>query len=118
MLVLNTNSSKPVNFNITAGPQFGFNVGAEGDTRSSGEGTETVTAVVAVNPVDFGIAYGAGFDFKLGDAVTLDLGFRGVEGLMDIGDDSGTKATNEYLVIEKSPLRTYAGYIGLRFNFY
>jgi opacity protein-like surface antigen len=117
MLVLNTNSAKPVNFNITAGPQIAFNVGAKGDSYSS-NGNDSLTAVVAVKPVDLGVAYGAGFDFKLGEAVTLDLGFRGVHGLIDISDNSKTKATNEYLILDRTQIDTYAGYIGLRINFY
>jgi hypothetical protein len=116
MFVLNTNITKPVNFNVTAGPQVGINVGSKIETDNNGAADST-TAVLAVKGHDFGIAYGAGFDFRLGSDVQLGLGFRGVHGLLDISDRSQTKSTDEYLILDKSYLDTYAAYIGIRFNF-
>jgi hypothetical protein len=117
MFVLNTNITKPVNFNITAGPQVGINVGSKIESDYVGNGADSTTAVLAVKGHDFGIAYGAGFDFRLGHDVQLGLGFRGVHGLLDISDRSRTKATDEYLILDRSYVDTYSAYVGIRFNF-
>lgn len=117
MLVLNTDITKPVNFNITAGPQIGINVGTKYEDYEN-SGNDSIKAVVAVKQSDLGFAYGAGFDFRLAKEVQLGIGFRGVYGLVDISDKSRTRSTGEYLVIDKTHINTYAAYIGLRFNFY
>jgi len=116
MLVLNTGYSKPVNLNIAAGPQFSFNTGS---SITAGDGSEgdTVHAVVAVKPADVGFAYGAGLDFGFGSSLKLSIGYRGVIGLVDISDKSKSLTTNEYYVIDRSHVRTYAGYVGLTFGF-
>jgi opacity protein-like surface antigen len=116
LLVLNTDASKPVNLNIAFGPQFGINTGSSVDADGSG-GVDTVQAVVAVKPADFGLAYGAGLDFKLSPALSLDLGFRGVYGILDISDNNKTKTTNQYYILDRSHVKTYAGYAGLRLLF-
>lgn len=123
LLSLNTNRMKVVNFNIVAGPQVGINVGSSLKTtetgNGNGNGTTSAQAVLAVKKSDFGIAYGAGLDFGLNQARTirLDLGFRGVMGLIDIADRSQTMETNSYYVLQKKETRTYAGYIGFTFLF-
>ena len=123
LLSLNTNRMKVVNVNVVAGPQVGINVGSSLKTtetgNGNGNGTTTAQAVLAVKKSDFGIAYGAGLDFGLNQARTirLDLGFRGVMGLVDISDRSQTMETNSYYVLQKKETRTYAGYIGFTFLF-
>ncbi len=116
MLVLNTDVRRIVNLNITAGPQIGINIGSEVSSNSSNN-VDTVKAVVAAKPMDFGVAYGAGLDIRLSPVLTFDFGFRGVLGLLDISDDSRTATTKEYLVLDRSYVRTFAGYVGLRLNF-
>lgn len=114
MLSLNTDKTAAVNLNIVAGPQFGLNLGS--DVKSSGtdsEGTETVTAVVAVKEGDVGLAYGAGLEFALNKDRTfrLDLGFRGFYGLVDM--DSDEIAPGTYNIIVNTSRKTYAGYAGI-----
>jgi Outer membrane protein beta-barrel domain len=118
LLGLHTGYDKPVSFNVMFGPQFGINTGStlEG---SGGEGVDTVQASVKIKPTDFGIAYGAGFDFGLGPdrLVHLNVGFRGVYGLVDISDQSQTTTTPNYYVIDRANLKTYSAYAGLSFKF-
>lgn len=115
---LNTNRDAGVNFKVEAGPQFGINVGSRIDTKTEGDQTH-VRGVLAVKQGDFGVAYGAGVDFGLipGGNLRLDLGFRGVQGLIDISDDSKTIETSEYYILEKSRMQTYSLYAGLAFKF-
>jgi hypothetical protein len=118
LLSLNTGKGSPVNLNIVAGPQVGINVGSKLES-SGGNGVDTVQAVLAVKSGDVGVAYGAGLEFGLGEArnVILDIGFRGVYGLVDISDRSKSTTTNEYYVLDRAHVQSYAGYIGLKFAF-
>jgi hypothetical protein len=118
LLRYNTDITRPVNFNVVAGPQFGINVGS---SISGGDGaqTDTVEAVLAVKPADFGVAYGAGFNFGLGPNANpkLNLGFRGVYGLLDISEKSQTTATNQFYILDRSHVKTYAGVLGITYLF-
>lgn len=118
LLTLNTDKSKPVNFNVAFGPQVGINTGSKVKTTSNGD-VDTVRAVVALKQSDLGVAYGAGVEFCLNPmrTVRLNLGFRGVYGLVDISDRSKTKATDSYFIIDKTNRESYAGYLGLSFLF-
>jgi opacity protein-like surface antigen len=115
LLVLNTNSTKPVNFNLAVGPQLGILVGSRFDAAAQ-DSTVTSTAVLNAKSGDVGFAYGAGIDFNLGPVVTIGVGYRGVIGLLDISDDSATKETDQFYVLQKSKVKTNAGYIGIRFR--
>ena len=55
MIVLHTNYNAGVNFNVAVGPQFGINTGSKIETSGVSEG-DSVHAVLAVKPADFGIA--------------------------------------------------------------
>lgn len=126
MFVLNTNITKPVNFNIAAGPQLGINTGAKVSSVSQGN-TEVINSKFAVKATDFGFAYGAGLDFRIIPALSIDLGFRGVMGLIDISDknatatytttDNGVTTIHTVAVMDKSKVSSYGGYLGLRLNF-
>lgn len=118
LLTLNTNKSKPVNFSVAVGPQLGINTGSKISTTGNGD-VDTVRAVVALKQSDVGVAYGAGVEFCLNPmrTVRLNLGFRGVYGLIDISDNSKTKATGSYFIIDKTNRESYAGYLGLSFMF-
>jgi opacity protein-like surface antigen len=119
LLTLNTDKSKPVNLNVAFGPQLGVNVGTSVHTTGTSNETTVVEPVVAVKKADFGLAYGAGLEFALNPprTVRLNLGFRGVYGLIDIRDNSKTITTDQYYVLARTHTQTYAGYIGLAFMF-
>lgn len=119
LLVLNTNKMNAVNLNFAFGPQIGVNVGSKITTTEPSNGIDTVNAVLAIKQGDLGIAYGAGLDFAINAERTmrLDIGFRGVMGLVDISDRSKTLVTNEYYVLQKSHVLSYSGYIGFTFLF-
>ena len=120
MFSFNTNYGKPVNFNVAVGPYFGVNTGARTEvTNDNGNGGITTQAVVEVNPVDIGIGYGAGFDFGFGETrwLHLNIGFRGTEGLIDIGEtDIAIREDQFQLVAGRSRMQTYAAYVGLMFK--
>jgi hypothetical protein len=118
LLTLNTDKSQCVNFQVAVGPQLGINVGSKVTTTGNSD-VDTLRATVAVKQADFGFAYGAGFDFALNKmrTVKLNVGFRGVYGLIDISDNSKTKATDSYLILDKTNIETYSGYLGLSFVF-
>jgi opacity protein-like surface antigen len=113
LLSLNTSKLSSVNLNVVAGPQIGFNVGANVNT-SGGDGIYNSQAEVSVKKSDIGLAYGAGLDFGLNETKTmrLGIGFRGVFGLIDISDNSQTQTTESYYVLDKTNLKTYSAYIG------
>ena len=111
LLALNSGKSKIVNLNVVAGPQIGINVGSDLETVDSGE----EVAVLAVKKGDLGLAYGAGLQF--GKMVKFDIGFRGVYGLIDISDDSKTKTTDQYYILDRTHVKTYSAYAGLSFLF-
>jgi opacity protein-like surface antigen len=115
MFVLNSDISEIANFNLTVGPQFGINTGAR--LTSSGTIPDSVDFIVAVKGSDFGIAYGGGIDVRLNPTISLDAGFRGMYGLLDISNNSQTKTTRQLYILDRSRVKAYAGYIGLRINF-
>ena len=115
LLSLNTGSSSPVNLNFVVGPQWGFNVGSK--LELAGNANDSLQARLAVKKSDFGIAYGAGFDFGLGQLIRLGIGFRGVYGLVDISDNNTSMTTNEYYILDKTHIKTYSGYAGVTFGF-
>lgn len=118
LLSLNTNKSGGVNFNIVAGPQIGISAGSS--LRISGNNsTDSTQAVLSVKKGDLGVAYGAGVDFGINESHTIrvSLGYRGVLGLIDISDNSGTIVTDSYYVLDKTHIRSNAAYIGLSFLF-
>ena len=118
MLSLNTGKSRITNLNIVAGPQIGISVGSSINT-SGGNGTYTTQAKLALKKNDFGFAYGAGLDFGINTSRTirLGLGYRGVIGLVDISDNSKSASSDSYYVVEKTHLKTNAGYIGFSILF-
>jgi opacity protein-like surface antigen len=118
LLMLNTDVTKPVNFNICGGPQLGINTGSRVETTHV-EGTDQtqVDAVLKVKASDIGVAFGAGFDFNIANAITLNIGYRGVYGLLDISDKSGTTTTNQYYILNRSQVQTHSAYAGLNILF-
>ena len=127
MLVLNTDIRRIVNFNVTAGPQLGINTGAKVSSVSQGN-TQVVNTKFAVKATDFGVAYGAGFDFRFVPALSVGIGFRGVTGLVDISDknstatysstdNNGVTTSQTVVVLDKSKVTSYGGYLGIRLNF-
>lgn len=119
LLTLNTNYGKVVNLNMVLGPQIGINTGARLEEETQ-EGVAVGEAVLAVKPVDAGVVYGAGLDFGIGSErnVHLNIGFRGVVGIVNIEDtdDSQNLTTNQYYILERSRIRILGGYIGMTFK--
>ena len=115
---LNSGKSNPVNLNIVAGPQIGLSVGSSVNS-TGGNGTYTSQAVLSIKKSDIGVAYGAGIDFGLNEALTfrLGLGFRGVLGLIDISDNNKTADKDTYYIVDQSKIKTYSGYLGISFLF-
>jgi len=119
LISFNTNYGRPVNFNVTLGPQMGFNTGTNLETSNATGGGTTQEAVLKVKPADVGVAYGAGFDFGIGEYrhFHINLGFRGVYGLVNVNDDNVSSLSNgQYYVLQKSNVKTYAGYLGIMFK--
>ncbi|MCX6180322.1 MAG: porin family protein [Bacteroidetes bacterium] len=118
MISLNTGKSNPVNLKIEAGPQIGFNAGAN-ITSNSGASTDTVQTVFATKSGDFGFAYGAGLDFVLNSRKTIrmDLGFRGVYGLVNISNTSKASGSDTYYILDRAIVRTSSAYIGMTLLF-
>jgi hypothetical protein len=116
MLTLSTDKTKPVNFNVMLGPQFGLNVGSK-ITGDDGGDEDTLHAVIAVKEGDVGVAYGAGFEIALipDHSVRLDFGFRGMYGLVDMRGDKIDP--NTYNVVVKGSRKSYGGYLGVTFGF-
>jgi hypothetical protein len=116
LLSLNTGKSKPVNLNFVIGPQIGFNVGAEVEPTKA---PDTYEATLVVKKNDLGLAYGAGVDFGLNSEKTfrLGVGYRGVIGLINISDKSSTSETEDYYILEKTNIKTFAIYAGISFLF-
>lgn len=116
LLLLNTGKAKPVNLSVVAGPQIGLSAGSNVKT-TGGDGSTTQEAVLVVKKGDLGFAYGAGLDFGINakKTIRLGIGFRGVFGLLDISDDSQTTSGESYMILDKSKVKTYSGYIGLSF---
>jgi opacity protein-like surface antigen len=118
MISFNTGKSKPVNLNLVAGPQLGYNVGSK-ITTSGGQSSDTLVTVLATKRSDFGFAYGAGLEFALNTTRTirLDLGYRGVYGFANISNTSQTTATNSYYILDRAKVRTNSAYVGFTFLF-
>ncbi len=116
LLSLNTGKFSAVNFNIVAGPQIGLSVGSNVALTS---GANNSVPILSVKKGDLGLAYGAGIDFGVNPAKTfrIGLGFRGVAGLLDISDNSGTATSDSYYLLDRTHLRTYSAYVGLSFLF-
>lgn len=114
---VNTGKTKTVNFNLVGGPQIGISVGSNIFTPR--DGNNSTTAVLSVKKGDLGFAYGAGLDFGINSARTtrVGLGFRGVQGLFDISDNSATLSTDGFYLLDRSKVKTYAAYLGLSFLF-
>lgn len=115
---LNTGKGNPVNLNLSLGPQLGLNMGSK-IKKSGGSNSDTVTYILATKKSDFGFAYGAGFEFMLNEIETIrmDLGFRGVYGLVNINNNEEPRAEGETYIVESAKVRTNSIYIGLSFLF-
>ncbi|CAN5527586.1 hypothetical protein BH11BAC1_BH11BAC1_25440 [soil metagenome] len=118
LFVLNTDVSRVVNLNVCAGPQLGINTGSSLKTESSNsDNADTVHAVLAVKTADFGFAYGIGVDFMLAPSLKLSIGYRGVQGLVDVSDKSKNTTNNDYYILDRAHVNTYSGYAGLAICF-
>ncbi len=114
MFSLNTNKTKMVNLNAVLGPQLGLNIGSSVSSSS-----DTLTTVLKVKKSDFGFAYGAGVEIALNDlrTVRLDMGFRGVYGLINISNTQDPSETGSYYILKQANVRTSSVYLGLSLLF-
>jgi len=116
LLAINTDKTMPVFFGVVVGPQFGVNIGSNFSGNSTNN-KDTLNAVLAVKQGDVGMAYGAGFGIALNKQrnIRLDLGFRGVYGLVNM---NGTLAgDNSYNILVSGSRKSYGGYAGITFLF-
>ncbi len=118
LLSINTNKTKPVNFNLVVGPQLGINVGSSVN-KTGGSSSDTLVGVFAIKKNDIGLAYGAGLEFMLNKDRTmrLGLGYRGVYGFTNISNTSQVINNPSYYIIEKANIRSNSVYIGFAFLF-
>jgi opacity protein-like surface antigen len=118
MFSINTGKANPVNLNLVVGPQLGFNLGSS-IKRDGGTDTDTFTYVLATKKNDIGFAYGAGFEFMLNEirTIRMDLGFRGVHGLMNINNKEINETEGSVFIIDGAKVRTKSLYIGFSFLF-
>ncbi len=112
---LNSNYGKPVNINVAFGPQLGLLVGS----KVSGNDGD-FNAVLAAKGTDLGVGFGGGLDFALGPKhhTHINLGYRGVQGLLDIDNSNGSTnlSTNQYYILQKSKTNTNSLYLGIMFK--
>lgn len=115
---VNTGKSNYVNLSVGAGPQFGLSLGSNVDV-DSGNGPDTLTAIIDIRNNDFGVAYGAGLSFSLNEmrTIRLDLGYRGVYGLVNIASNSRELDSDSYYAFENAKIRTNAIYAGISLCF-
>lgn len=118
LLAFNTGKNKPVNFNVVIGPQIGISAGTDIHV-SVAEGTNGSRAVLSSKTTDLGFAYGAGVDFGITPSQNfrLGIGYRGVQGLLDISDNSESVATDEFYVLSRTKTKTNSAYIGFSILF-
>lgn len=117
LLSLNSGKSNLVNVNAVVGPQIGVNVGSNVSIKTSG--TTNNGSILSVKKVDLGFAYGIGLDFGLKTSLNarLLLGYRGVLGLIDISNQNKNTPFKTYYLLDKTYLKTQAGYIGISLLF-
>ena len=115
---LNTGKSNYVNLSLGAGPQLGLSLGSNVDL-DEGSGPDTLTAIIDIRENDFGVAYGGGLSFSLNEmrTIRLDLGYRGVYGLVNIASNRREPDANSYYAFENARVRTNALYAGLTLCF-
>ena len=65
------------------------------------------------------LKHSPGFCFGIAAAgmLRLGLGFRGVIGLIDISDNSGSVTTNSYYILDRTHIKSYSGYVGVSYLF-
>ena len=123
LLKWSTDIANPASFNVHFGPQFGFLMGTELETDDEGGGVQ-IEPEISIRPQDFGIAYGVGVDFNLTEDSKLKalLGFRGINGLVDINNQDEINpenpgVTDQYIIIEKATTSLYGIYAGMSYRF-
>lgn len=116
LLSLNTSKSKQFNLNVVAGPELGFNTGADLSSNGTG-GSDTLNAVLVLKKGNIGLAYGAGLEFALNPnhTVRFDLGYRGFYSFVDV--TTKTNSVDSYNAVVKIPRARNGAYVGLTVQF-
>jgi hypothetical protein len=114
LVSFNSDKTRLVNLNFVVGPQIGLNVGSSIFTKG-GDALTYPHPVLKVRQGNVGLAYGFGADIGLNSKHTfrLGIGYRSVVGLVNISNYKETLSTGSYYIMERTPLQTYSGYIGL-----
>src|SRR3569832_2270446 len=74
LLMFNTNVAAPVNLNISGGPQLDINTGSKIEsTKIAGTDEHQTTAVHTKKTTKIALAKGAGLDFNIANAITLNI---------------------------------------------
>jgi hypothetical protein len=124
LLSVNTNLEKWVNLNLTAGPYIGLNtntsINYENQLNEVFSNGSAAVPVLIVNPLEVGVAYGAGLDFGFGEGqwLHLNMGYRGTMGLTNIQDQNIVLEGKEYGILAKTARNATAGfYVGVMAKF-
>lgn len=117
LLSLNSSRERKINLNFVAGPQIGMNVGSKLTSESFVDSLSNSPAVLSVKKGVFDLVYGAGLDFGLNSnkTIRLDVGFRGLMGLVDLNDSKRTLETGSYYILKNDRMQSYSVYVGLLF---
>ena len=115
---LNTDKTRRVNLNAVVGPQIGLSIGSS-FSATTGTDSSGVTNSSDVKAGDLGFAYGAGLDFAINPARSMNIGvgYRGVYGLIDVSNNNKNTTTSTAYVLDKTNIVTNAFYIGFSFLF-
>ena len=121
LFTLNSDVCKIVNYSLYAGPQISRNINSQMENINFSNNTnrDTIQTVLSVNKGDYGIAYGAGADVAINKSRTLrvELGGRGSFGFADISGRLQDESHQENILAENTKIKTFGGYIGLKFAF-
>jgi len=116
LFVLNTSKSKQFNLNVVAGPEFGFNTGANLSSNGGGS-SDTLSAVIVLKKGNVGFAYGAGMGFALNESHSLffEIGYRGFYSFVDV--ETPATGQNSYNVVARFPRARHGLYAGFTVQF-
>jgi hypothetical protein len=116
---LSTGKSNYVNLNLLVGPQVGLTLGSNVSVDNEDGGPDTLTAVIDIRNNDFGVAYGLGLSFSLNEmrSIRLDIGYRGVYGLINIARNRNEPEAGSYYAFDEAHVRTNSIFAGLTLCF-
>ncbi len=117
----NSDLCKKVNFSLFSGPVLGATISSSINSLSVEEiSRDTTITVVSVKNPDFGIMYGAAMEISIDklQVVKLLIGGRGTYGISDIYKEVNSQSNHLNIIPENSTIKTFGGFIGLKFALY